>query len=126
LALWLAKKGKQVTLVEEMDELLAANGPLCHANSDMLKALIPYHGIKVLTSTKVIRATEKGVLVHANGEEKEIEADTVVLAIGFDPDKTLYDELKHDFADIHRIGDARRVANIMYAIWDAYEVASTL
>ncbi|MDD3229456.1 MAG: hypothetical protein PHE09_09595, partial [Oscillospiraceae bacterium] len=24
------------------------------------------------------------------------------------------------------IGDARRVANIMYAIWDAFEVASTL
>ncbi|SFG09979.1 2-enoate reductase [Planifilum fulgidum] len=126
LALWLAKQGKQVTLVEEMDELLAANGPLCHANSDMLKALIPHHGIKVMTSAKVLRATEKGVLVQADGEEKEIEADTVVLAIGFNPDKTLYEELKHDFAEIHRIGDARRVANIMYAIWDAYEVASTL
>src|SRR5690606_6477101 len=86
LALWLAKQGKQVTLVEEMDELLAANGPLCHANSDMLKALIPHHGIKVMTSAKVLRATEKRVLVQADGEEKEIEADTVVLAIGFNPD----------------------------------------
>src|SRR5690606_1112493 len=126
LALWLAKQGKQVTLVDEMDDLLAANGPLRHANSVMLKTLIPHHGIKVMTSAKELRATEKGVLVQADGEEKEIEADTVVLAIGFNPDKTLYEELKHDFAEIHRIGEARRVANIMYAIWDYYVAATTL
>jgi 2-enoate reductase len=26
----------------------------------------------------------------------------------------------------HLLGDARRVSNIMYAIWDAYEVASKI
>jgi 2-enoate reductase len=41
-------------------------------------------------------------------------------------ENALYDQLKDQVANIWRIGDARNVANIMYAIWDAYEVASQL
>ncbi|MFA9378633.1 MAG: FAD-dependent oxidoreductase, partial [Lachnotalea sp.] len=35
-ALWLAQQGKKVTIVEALHKLLAVNGPLCHANSEML------------------------------------------------------------------------------------------
>jgi 2-enoate reductase len=28
--------------------------------------------------------------------------------------------------EVYNVGDSRRVANIMYAIWDAYEVASNI
>ena len=52
-ALWLAQKGKKVTIVEALDKLLALNGPLCHANSEMLEKLIPYNSIEVVTSAKV-------------------------------------------------------------------------
>lgn len=126
LALWLAQKGKHVTLVEVMNKLLSVNGPLCHANSDMLKALIQYNNVEVLTSSQALRTTRKGIIVRNAGAEREIAADTVVLAVGYNSEHTLYDELKYDFAEIHLLGDARKVANIMYAIWDAYEVASTL
>ena len=37
-ALWLAQQGKKVTIVEALDKLMAVNGPLCHANKDMLSA----------------------------------------------------------------------------------------
>ncbi len=40
-ALWLAQQGKKVTIVEALDKLMAVNGPLCHANKDMLERLIP-------------------------------------------------------------------------------------
>jgi 2-enoate reductase len=126
LALWLAREGKNVSLVEVQDKLLAVNGPLCHANSDMLVKLVPYSGVKVLTSSKVIETTEKGVLLDVKGEKQEISADSVVLAVGYSAENSLYEELKYDIADIHLIGDARKVSNIMYAIWDAYEVAANL
>lgn len=126
LALWLAQNGKKATIVEVQDKLLALNGPLCHANSDMLKELIPFNGVKVLTSSKIIKATENGALVDVKGETQEIKADSIVLAVGYNSVNSLYDELKYEIADLHLIGDARKVANIMYAIWDAYEVASNI
>lgn len=126
LAIWLARNGKNITLVEVQNKLLAVNGPLCHANSEMLEKLVPFSGVKVLTSAKIINNTEKGVVVNVNGSEELIEADSVVVAVGYTSENSLYDELKYKVADIHLIGDARRVSNIMYAIWDAYEVASNL
>jgi 2-enoate reductase len=126
LALDLAHKAKKVTIIELQNRLLALNGPLCHANSEMLEKLIPFNGIEVLTSSKVIKTTEKGALIDINGTKQELEADSIVLAVGYNSEKGLYDELKYEISDIHLIGDARRVSNIMYAIWDAYEVASNL
>ncbi|MBP2653581.1 MAG: 2,4-dienoyl-CoA reductase [Firmicutes bacterium] len=126
LAIWLAQNQKKVTLVEIQDKLLAVNGPLCHANSEMLERLVPFRGVEVLTSSKVIETTEKGVLVNVNENEREILADSVILAVGYNSDNSLYNELKYDLSDLYLIGDARKVSNIMYAIWDAYEVAANL
>ena len=126
LALWLARQGKEVTMVELQEKILAVNGPLCHANFDMLEKLIPYNGIKVLTSSKVLKTTEKGVLVDTMGKEQEISADTVVLAVGYNAEKSLYEELKFQIDELYLVGDARNVSSIMYAIWDAYEVAANI
>ncbi|MBP2628171.1 MAG: 2-enoate reductase [Firmicutes bacterium] len=126
LALWLARDGKNVTIVEVQDKLLALNGPICHANSDMLQQLIPYNGIKVLTSSRIIETTDKGALVDVNGNKQEIITDSVLLAVGYSSVNLLYDELKYEIADLYLIGDARKVSNIMYAIWDAYEVAANI
>lgn len=126
LGVWLARDKKKVTLIEVQDKLLALNGPLCHANSEMLERLVPFSGVEVVTSAKVIKTSEKGVLVSVNGTDREVQADSVILAVGYHSENTLYHELKYDFSDIHLIGDGRKVANIMYAIWDAYEVASNL
>ena len=92
----------------------------------MLEKLIPYNEIKVLTSSKVVKTTTKGVLVDTNGSQQEILADTIVLAVGYNAEKSLYEEIKFDIAEFYLIGDARNVSNIMYAIWDAYEVATNI
>ncbi|MEG1798033.1 MAG: FAD-dependent oxidoreductase [Clostridium sp.] len=126
LAIWLADKGKEVTLVELQDKLLSINGPLCHANSDMLEKLVPFRGVEVLTSSKIVKCTEDGVVLDVNGEIQNRQCDSVVLAVGFSSENSLYEELKYNYSDIHLIGDARKVSNIMYAIWDGFEVASKL
>ena len=126
LAVWLAREGKNVTIVEVLNKLLAVNGPLCHANSDMLEKLVPFSGVNVLTSSKVLKTIDNGVMVEVNGEKRELHADSVILAVGYSSESSLYNELKYEFSDIHVIGDARRVANIVYAIWDAFEVAKSI
>lgn len=125
-ALWLAKNGKKVTIVEALGKLLALNGPLCHANSEMLEALIPFKGIDVITNAKV-ESFKNGVLKANTSEDvKEIATDDVILCVGYREENSLYKELEFEVADLHLLGDARKVANIMYAIWDAFEVANNL
>ena len=123
-ALWLAEQGKNVTIVETLDRLMAVNGPLCHANKDMLERLLPYHGVKAITSARV--TGYRGGILHAScgGKEREIACDSVILAVGYQEEDSLYRQLEFDVPELYLLGDARKVSNIMYAIWDAFEVAN--
>lgn len=124
LALWLAKQGKQVQIMEALDAILKQNGPLCHSNKDMLEELLPYHGVEVITGAKV-NAYQNGKLsVTLSDEEKEFDCDNVILAIGYQEEDSLYQKLQFEIPEIYLLGDAKKVANIMYAIWDAFEVAN--
>ena len=125
-ALWLAKKGVKTTIVEALPKLLAVNGPLCHANSEMLEALIPFSGIETVCSATVKSVADGKVIAQKDGETVEIEADSVILCVGYRSENALYEAAAQKYPDVRLIGDANRVSNIMYAIWDAYEVASTL
>lgn len=123
-ALWLAQHGKKVTIVETLDGLMAANGPLCHANRDMLEALLPFQGVTVVTGAEV-KCYRNGVLsLAAAGRGREIPCDSVILAVGYREEDSLYRELEFDVPELYLLGDARKVSNIMYTIWDAFEVAN--
>lgn len=123
-ALWLARNGKKVTIVEALDKLLAKNGPLCHANSEMLERLIPFNNIDVITSAKATDYADGILTLDTPDGVKTIECDSVILSVGYKENASLYKELEFEISEIHLLGDARRVANIMYGIWDAFEVAN--
>ena len=123
-ALWLAQKGKKVTIVEALPKILALNGPLCHANSEMLERLIPFHGIEVVCGARVTGYKDGYLSATVDGEEKKIPCDGVILSVGYRENNSLYQELEFEVPEIYQLGDAKKVANIMYAIWDAFEVAN--
>lgn len=123
-ALWLAQQGKKVTIVEAMDKIMAVNGPLCAANKDMLEALLPYNGIDIITNAKVTGYQNGVVKLDLADSKKEIACDSVILSVGYKEENALYEDLQFDVPDIYLLGDAKKVANIMYAIWDAFEVAN--
>ena len=110
--------------MEALDKILAVNGPLCHANKDMLERLVPYHGVEVVAGARV-KKYENGVLTADTAEgEKTIPCDSVILAVGYREENSLYHDLEFDVPEIYLLGDAKKVSNIMYAIWDAFEVAN--
>lgn len=123
-ALWLAQQGKNVKIVEALDQILAVNGPLCHANSEMLERLIPFNGIEVITNAKAKSYDGKRLTVEAADGEKQLACDSVILAVGYQENNALYQELQFEIPELYVLGDAKKVANIMYGIWDAFEVAS--
>lgn len=125
-ALWLVDQGKKVTLVEMQSDILKVGGPLCHANEDMLKALVKFKKIDVRLNSLVAGAADTGFVIKSGDKEEIIAADSAIVAIGYNSEKSLYDEVKFDVPQVYLLGDANQVQNIMYAIWNAYEVARNI
>ena len=130
VALWLKDNGVQdVTLIEAQPELLMAAEPepIPLANKLMLLDQLDYHGVKVLKGTFVRKVVPGEVIVARGGEESAVAADTVILAIGFAPENTLYNQLNAMLPkQIWCIGDAKTPTNIMFGIRDANAVARLL
>lgn len=123
-ALWLAQNGIHVTIVEALDKVMAVNGPLCAANKEMLEALLPFNGVEIITGAKVTEFANGEVKVGTKEGSKTIMSDSVILSVGYKEENTLYNNLQFDIPDLYLLGDAKKVSNIMYAIWDAFEVAN--
>lgn len=123
-ALWLAQNGIHVTIVEALDKVMAVNGPLCAANKEMLEALLPFNGVEIITGAKVTEFANGEVKVDTKEGSKTIMSDSVILSVGYKEENTLYNNLQFDIPDLYLLGDAKKVSNIMYAIWDAFEVAN--
>lgn len=123
-ALWLAQEGKRVTIVEALDRLMAVNKPLCHANSEMLERLLPFHGVEMLVSSSVQKYEGGKIFVKTPQGERQLDCDTVILSVGFREDRGVFDAWETSAREIYLLGDAKKVANIMYAVWDAFEVAN--
>ena len=126
LALWLTKDlGKKVTIVEALPKLLAVNAPICSANSEMLERLVPFYGTDVRCRTTAVKATENGLIIRDldTGAEETIPADTVILAVGFTPDRELYNAMQ-ECDEVYAIGDCKEFHNVHSAVWDAFEIAN--
>lgn len=125
-ALWLAQKGKKVTVVEGLPVILGGPHNMPFMNYEMLKDLLNYHKVEIITDTFITGVNEKGAIVKTKDVERVLEADTIIMAVGYQSENKLYKEIKNVIGDVHILGDARKVNNIMYAIWDSYEVARNI
>jgi 2-enoate reductase len=117
----LALKGKRAVIVEMQDDILKIMG-LSAANSNMLREIIRYYGIGVHTSTTVKEIRADGVVVDGGNGETFIPADTVIVSVGYDS----YVPFDAKAGNIHVIGDACKVGNLLTVIEQAYEIAYKL
>ncbi|MEG2174121.1 MAG: FAD-dependent oxidoreductase [Oscillospiraceae bacterium] len=126
LALWLRTHGRQVTLVEATGQILGGPTALPFVNYDMLKDLLNFQKVKILLNSQVTSLIKNGVEIESPTGVQVLVADTVIWAVGYRSERSLYEALSSRVGALHLLGDARRVKNIHYAIWDAYEVARNL
>jgi len=120
-----AMKGNEVTVVEMRDDILLVPG-LCAANANMLQEAIRLYHINVLTNAALTAIGKEDCLkVSLNTPDgvKVIDADSVILSVGYTPEKTLYEKLSGKGIDLHVIGDAKNVGNLLTVIYDAYELS---
>jgi len=120
---WLAEKGfRDVAVVEMMPEL-SIDGELMTKLT--LHPLLEEAGVKSYVSHQIRSINENSVTVYDMIGEKEfdIEADTVVNALGKKPLADLEEPLRAQFGQYFAIGDARGRSNICTGIEQGFITA---
>ena len=116
-----AKEGRQVTVVEALDELMKLND-VPHMNKDFLLDAFAYYSTQVCTCAKLTEVCDEGaVLEFPDGTQRTIPCDTVIMSVGYRPLRSMKDELTAK--EVYEIGDGRQVGNVLTCIADAYKVA---
>lgn len=128
LAVWLKKKEKAVTLVEALPELLCGGKEAIAAtNKFMLEDMLKFYQVDVMCSTKVQRISNNAVEVSDESGNKEIAADTVILAIGYNSNDRLYRDISSNIPKkVWCLGDAVNPANIMFAVKDGNTIGKLI
>jgi 2,4-dienoyl-CoA reductase-like NADH-dependent reductase (Old Yellow Enzyme family)/thioredoxin reductase len=120
---FLAAQGKRVTLVEMLPEVGADMDKL--ARTMLLKRLGGYP-VEMHTDTRVTGLTAEAAIAEQDGQEIRFPVETVVLAVGVQPNRELADGLQGSGLDYHVVGDAVEPRRVLEAIWEAFETAAKL
>ena len=114
-------QGKQPTIVEMKDDLIAVSG-VCLANSSYLRDFFKTNRVPVYLETSLGEIRDGAVTVtRKDGVRQEIPADSVILSVGYRPAP-----LAAKGRYVHIVGDARKVGNLRTVIWRAWDVCMKL
>ncbi len=114
-------QGKTPVIIEALDDLIHGAG-ICLANTSYLRDFFKTNQVEIHLESKVTEITPFGVtVVNANGTTERINADNVILSVGYTPAP-----LAKKKAHVHIVGDASKVGNLRTVIWQAWDVAMKL
>ena len=66
------------------------------------------------------------MIVTGEGREETLQADTVILAAGYQANNNLFQELQGKVSEVYCIGDASRPQRIREAVNDGYRTGLSL
>ena len=125
-ALYLAKQGKKVTIVEALSEIARDMEPTSKMTLVKKGGLFEKYGINVITNSPIVEIRKGEVVtVDEMGGRRSIGADSIVIAIGRKPvtPEELISEAKKTGKDVHIIGDAKVPRKVIDAIREGFSVA---
>ena len=114
-------QGKQPVIVEMQEDLITTKG-ICLANTSYLRDFFKTNKVPVYLETGLAEIKENSVVLKDKaGNTFEVEADSVILSVGYKP-APVAEKSKH----VHVIGDAQKVGNLRSVIWGAWNVCMKL
>jgi len=121
---FLADRGKQVTVMRRGPEMATSIGP---SNRAFFLSRLLDKGVTLLREVRYDSISPSGVnITTRDGEERLIEADTVVLAAGSVPDNELYEVLKNKIPEVYCIGDCLEPRTIRDAISEGFRTGQKI
>ncbi len=110
-------QGKKPVIVETKDDLIVAKS-VCLANSSYLRDFFVYKKVPTYLEATVSEIKDKTVVIKDKaGNETEVKADSVIMAVGYNPAP-----IAKKAKNVHIIGDAKEVGNLRTVIWGAWDV----
>ena len=126
MALDYAQDGKEVMVAEALPKILSAGILSPIPNGQMIPDLFEHHHVTVLEKHRLSAVENGKVILESDGQKKVLDADTVVIAVGFRPAPSMAQELQGCGAVVYEIGDGQKVSTILHAVWDGYEVGNNI
>jgi len=120
---FLAAQGKQVTIVEMLDDVGKDMDPLAKT---MITRRLQQQQVAIHTKTEVVRLTETAALAQQQAKEMTLPCETVVMAVGMRPNRALADGLSGTGQEFHVIGDAVEPRKASDAIAEGFELGCRL
>ncbi|MBP5273094.1 MAG: FAD-dependent oxidoreductase [Clostridia bacterium] len=121
----LALKGKHPAVVEMTEFLVGARG-INMANSTMLRELLRFHEVPAYLSSTVDSITDEGVVINTPDGKKTLPADTVIMSVGYSPDKRFAGSVKGKKGRVRLIGDCDTVGSLKTVIIQAYDLVQEI
>lgn len=120
-ALYLSKLGKNVSVVEALDDILRVDE--IKNNSTVLRELLEKASVRTYVSSQVQEITSSTIrIMSEQGKRTELPADSVVLAVGLRADKSALERLTSACPNSYSIGDCVNPARILEAVTEADRV----
>lgn len=124
----MGREGKEVYLVEALDDI-CANDPngVPFQVRDLLNELLDQEGVTKLMGHRLDSITDNGaVVLNKDGNKKEINADDVIIAIGFRARPSISQELDDCGIETYDIIAGNGIGSITSQVSAAYEVTRNL
>lgn len=120
-----AMDGKVVTIVEAAPSILSAGKLPPIMIRQMMPEMLAQHNVKCMTGYQIVAVNDQGALVKPteDGEEVQLDADRVIIAIGREKAPSFAKELFGSGMEVYTVGDMDVVGNVYTCVTAAYEVA---
>lgn len=122
------EEGKEIVLVDGLDDILS-NDPdgVPFQTRWMLNELLDLHGVRKYMGHMLAGINDQGcVLKSKSGELVPIEADDVIIAIGFRSRKSMYEALYGTDMEVYEIVAGNGIGSIASQVNAAYEITRNL
>ncbi|MBO4383248.1 MAG: 2-enoate reductase, partial [Clostridia bacterium] len=110
---------------------------ICMANSTMLRELLRFHNVPAYVNSTVESISDSGVVIKTPDGSKTIPADTVIMSVGYTPDRRFGPAEKGKVGElaakvlpnkdrVRFIGDCDKVGSLKTVIRQAYELVQEI
>ena len=120
---FLSARGIRVVLVEMLEEVGTDLDPLPRT---MLLKRLEKQGVGIHTGTRILRVGPGEAVVKKEGERARLPCETLILAVGVEPNRQLAEDLADSGMKLHVVGDARDPRGAGEAIWEGFQAGNAL
>lgn len=125
VGLFLAEQGKEIIIVEMLDEFMNGVGVL---DKTVYEERLFKQNVTIHTGSRLENVHDKGaVVVDRYGKREDILADSIVLTAGFAPQRNLAGQLQRETSvEVYTVGDCVNTRKILDAIHEGHLAARNL